>query len=175
MTEPQLVVPLRAYDEAMPTAHPYAAPGSSFVYRTNVNVPPGATSRAPVGPLLNRLRLVFGTAHVVIGIVAFGGMVAGAIGGNMELLWNSSLGIWASLALFFAWALVDVLWVYRFWNWIPPQHRYTSLWRSYISPRVACGFLLCLSSASSGCSPSTSATTRSWNASGSRRPAPSRR
>lgn len=125
----------------MSTVNPYAAPETSFVYRTNVNVPPGAASRAPVGPLLNRLRLAFGTAHVVIGIVAFGGMLFGAIVQNMTLLRNSSFGIWVSLAFLFAWVLVDVFWTYRFWSWIPPEHRYTSLWRRYISPGAACGFL----------------------------------
>lgn len=125
----------------MSTGNPYAAPAASSVYRVDVNVPPGASARAPVGPLLNRLRLVFGTAHVIVGAVAVGGMVAGAVARNMELLRNSSFGVWASLAFFFAWALVDILWVHRFWSWIPPEHRYTSMWPRYISPGTVCGLL----------------------------------
>jgi hypothetical protein len=128
------------YDDGMSTGNPYAAPQTPLVYRTNVNVPPGAASRAPLGPLLNRLRLGFGSAHVVLGSAAFGGAVAGLVSHDMELLRASALGMWASAGFFFAWVLVDVLWLYRFWSWIPPEHRYTSMWRSYISPAAACGF-----------------------------------
>lgn len=125
----------------MSSVNPYAAPEATCVYRTNVNVPPHAASGAPVGPLLNRLRLAFGAGHVVTGMIALGGMLAGAIAHDMNVVLGSSLGLLASLALFFAWVVVDVIWVYRFWSWIPPRHRYTSLWRRYISPGAACAFM----------------------------------
>ena len=134
----------------MDPTNPYAAyapPAPPIVYRQNVFVPPGASTAPLLGPGLRNAKLVLGIVQTLAIIVGVGLLFAGVAvrtqtgdgagllmaGGVVFAFWNLT---------FFAYALLSMVWAYKFWSWIPPEHRHMSLWKSYVSPMQATLFML---------------------------------
>jgi len=116
------------------------------LYRQNVFVPPGA-SQAPVPkPTLRKVKLAAGIAQIVTLTATIGGFVAGGVlgpdtdaGGAFMILGGISAAfLYMSL---FAYSIVNLVSAYKFWSWIPPEQRHTNLWKKYISPGAAVGFM----------------------------------
>jgi hypothetical protein len=120
-----------------------AAPG----YRQNVFVPPGTVAGPLVAPWLRTLKLGLGVLQLLAMFIGFGGLIAGAVTADSSdgpnnvflLVGGLSLGFWY-FALF-AYAIANMVWIYKFWSWLPPEQRYTNLWKKYISPGTAIGFM----------------------------------
>lgn len=135
-----------------PHANPYAPPAAAPLYRANANVfvPPGEIAGPLPSPGLRKAKLGIGIAQLALLFVALAAIVAGAIvtgssHGNSEVgnvlmaVGGGAFGFW--YLLIFATAIVNGLWIYRFWSWIPPEQRHTSMWKKYISPGTAVGFM----------------------------------
>lgn len=122
-----------------PTANPYAPP----MYRHNGFVPAGATAGAVVQPGLRKLKLGLGIAQLVsmfLAFVFFGVGISMRDDGIPLLITGGVLfGIW--YLLLFAYLIANVIWSYKFWSWIPPEQRWTNLWKKYISPGMFVGFM----------------------------------
>lgn len=123
------------------------APAAVPVYRQNVFVPEGARTAPLLGAGLRIAKLVLGIVQTVLLLVGTGLLVAGGAreaqggdGGTLMVSGGVALALWWVAVI--AFAVVSMVWGYRFWSWIPPQHRHTSLWKKYISPRQAAGFML---------------------------------
>jgi hypothetical protein len=121
--------------------NPYAAPGPAL-YRQNVFVPPGEKSGELPSPWLRNTKLALGIVQLsslLFGIAAF--VAAGVVdsgdddGGALVVAGALLLGVWY-LALI-AYGLVNLIWVYKFWSWIPTEQRHTKMWKKYISPGTA--------------------------------------
>jgi hypothetical protein len=120
--------------------------GLQPLYRQNGFVPPGASTSPLPGSGLRKGKLGLGIVQLAaailgVGLVAFGfvvgpeGDAAQALfitGGVFFVLWYCAL---------MAYGIVSMVWTYRFWSWIPPEHRHTPLWKKYISPGQALGFM----------------------------------
>jgi preprotein translocase subunit SecG len=124
-------------------ANPYAAPGPAM-YRQNVFVPPGTVSEPLVKPTLRKLKLAAGIGQIVTMVVGIVFFVVGAImssdgGGDagqvFMILGAVTFGFWYLLV--FAAAIANMIWIYKFWSWIPPEQRHTNMWKKYISPGMA--------------------------------------
>lgn len=122
--------------------NPYAPPGPQM-YRQNVFVPHGATAGPLVGPTLRKVKLAAGIGQIVTLLAGVGLLVTGgALGGDGDVFLVAgfaALGLW--YMLLFAYSIANVIWLYKFWSWIPPEQRHTSMWKKYISPGVALGFM----------------------------------
>jgi hypothetical protein len=129
-------------------APPAQSPGPNAppLYRQNFFVPPGASTAPLFGPGLRKWKLALGIAQVATMVAGLGLLIGGAVvgpdrdagavlmgvGGGFLLLWE---------LLLIAYAVVGLVWTYKFWSWIPPEQRHTSLWKKYISPGQALGFM----------------------------------
>lgn len=128
-----------------PYANPYAAPaGPAMMYRQNVFVPPGAMTGPLVGPTLRKVKLGLGIAQTLAMLAGFTLFVAGAVMSNEDgqtliIVGSCTLGLW--YLLLFGYAITNMIWLYQFWSWIPPEQRHTNLWKKYISPGTAVGFM----------------------------------
>lgn len=123
--------------------NPYAAPAPQM-YRQNFFVPQGARSGPLVGPTLRKVKLVTGIAQIVSMVAMIALFVAAGVigpGDNDPVIWAALGCLGLFYLLIIAYAIVNVIWVYQFWSWIPPEQRHTSLWKKYISPGAAVGFM----------------------------------
>jgi len=114
------------------------------MYRQNVFVPHGGTAGPLLGPTLRRLKLAAGIGQLLALAVGLTLMIAGAVmgedeGGAIVIAGMGGLGF--CYLLIFVYAIVNAIWIYQFWSWIPPEQRYTSMWKKYISPGAAVGFM----------------------------------
>ncbi|CAN5924718.1 hypothetical protein BH11MYX4_BH11MYX4_41680 [soil metagenome] len=125
---------------------PYAAyaPPAQPLYRQNVFVPQGAGTVPLLGPGIRNVKLALGIAQVVTGTAALVFVIAGGIqGGGADVLFAVGGALFLLCnALLMAWAGVSLVWIHRFWSWIPPDQRHTSMWKKYISPNQATFFML---------------------------------
>ncbi len=132
------------YAQPAPQPNPYAAPGPG-IYRQNVFVPHGATSGPLVSPSLRKVKLVTGIAQIVTLLGGVAAIVLGTVMNASERDIAAAFGL-AFLGLFYllliAYGVANLVWIYKFWAWIPPEHRYTSMWKKYISPGMAVGLML---------------------------------
>jgi hypothetical protein len=122
----------------------YAPPAAPALYRQNVYVSPGATVGPVPSPMLRTLKLVAGIGQVVMLCGLIGGVIVVVTGGQEAAeVGGPIIGICAVLwyAFLLAYSISSIVWVYKFWSWIPPQERYTKLWQKYISPGTAAGFM----------------------------------
>ena len=140
--------PYNPYGQQPPHAQPYAAhnpyaPPGPQMYRQNVFVPPGAGAGAPVGPTLRKVKLATGIAQLVTMFAGIGLLIAGGMmGGDGDAFVVAGLALFGLWYMFvFAYSIANVVWLYKFWSWIPPEQRHTSMWKKYISPGVAIGFM----------------------------------
>ncbi|MBX3211133.1 MAG: hypothetical protein KF850_03805 [Labilithrix sp.] len=124
--------------------NPYAAPGTApAMYRQNVFVPPGANAGPLVGGTLRKVKLATGIAQMltlfgaIVAIIA--GSALGEDGGALVIAGMGFLGFW--YLLLFAYGIANAVWLYKFWSWIPPEQRHSSMWKKYISPGMAVGFM----------------------------------
>lgn len=127
-------------------AHAYAAQGQQPLYRANVFVPPGAAGGGLVSPALRKIKLGVGVVQMLCLLAGSAVLVVAALEGSQGIQDGSAFAM--AMALFMGWyvllfvyGLTHAIWVYKFWSWIPPEQRYTSLWKKYISPGTAVGFL----------------------------------
>lgn len=133
---------------------PYAPPaqyppmtgyGQSALYRQNVLVPPGSNAGPLVGTGLSTAKLVVGVVQL-LGLFATVIFIGAAIlispegrpDGTLMGLGVAAMVLWY-LALI-AFGILNLVWLYKFWSWIPPEQRYTPIWKKYISPGMAIGF-----------------------------------
>jgi hypothetical protein len=133
--------PYAPYPQQAP--NPYAPPGAAM-YRQNVFVPYGATAGPLVGPTLRKVKLTLGIVQIVamlaaIGLMIAGGVMGGDSGGVLVVTGAGVFGLW--YLLLFGYAITSMIWLYQFWSWIPPEQRHTSMWKKYISPGTAIGFM----------------------------------
>ena len=124
-------------------ANPYAAAGPAM-YRQNVFVPHGVTAGPLVKPTLRKVKLATGIAQIVtlVGAIAMfvlAGLLSGDEGSVLAMAGMGVFGLW--YVLLFAYGIVNVIWLYQFWSWIPPEQRHTNMWKKYISPGAAVGFM----------------------------------
>jgi hypothetical protein len=134
--------PHYAQQEAPYPPNPYAAPQA--LYRENVFVPHGAMGGPLVKPTLRTMKLVLGIAQLVFLFSAIGLFIAGAVQGEEDAVGfmvagGIGFGLWYLVLL--GAAITNWIWIYQFWSWIPPEHRHTNLWKKYISPGTAVGFM----------------------------------
>jgi hypothetical protein len=137
--------PQAPYAQQSPHApvNPYAAP-SPAMYRQNVFVPHGVTAGPLVGSTLRKVKLALGIAQVVtmiagIALMIIGGVMGGDEGSVVAMVGMAVFGLW--YLLLFGYGIANMIWVYQFWSWIPPEQRHTSMWKKYISPGTAIGFM----------------------------------
>jgi hypothetical protein len=132
--------------------NPYASPapphgavhGAQPLYRQNVYVPQGAHSAPLPSPGLRKAKLVLGILQMVSMFVGIGLFIVGAVigpddGGVFMGLGGGFFALWYMLLM--AYGIVGMVWTYKFWSWIPPEQRHTNLWKKYISPGTALGFM----------------------------------
>ena len=140
--------PYHPYGQQPPHAQPYAAqnpyaPPGPQMYRQNVFVPPGVTAGAPVGPTLRKVKLASGIAQIVTMLAGIALLITGSMmGGDGDVFVIVGLalfGLWYMFLL--AYSIANVIWLYKFWSWIPPEQRHTTMWKKYISPGMAIGFM----------------------------------
>jgi hypothetical protein len=116
------------------------------LYRQNGFVPPGASAAPLLGPGLRKAKLALGITQVTSMVFGCGLFGAGiAVGGDTE---TASVLFIAGGVLFAVWyfallayGIVGMIWTYKFWSWIPPEQRHTPMWKKYISPGQALGFM----------------------------------
>jgi hypothetical protein len=140
--------PYSPYGQQAPYAqqqpfNPYAPPGPAM-YRQNLFVPYGASAGPLVGPTLRKVKLALGIVQIIAMLAAVGLFVgAGAMGNEdgapLAIAGMAALALW--YLLLFGYGIVSVVWLYRFWSWVPPEQRHTSMWKKYISPGMAIGFM----------------------------------
>lgn len=121
-------------------------PGAQPLYRQNVFVPPGASTAPLLGHGLRNAKLAVGIAYLVGGLIGFALFLAGAIMGPQDgggvLMGVGGGFLFLSYMLLMAWGILGLVWVHKFWSWIPPEQRYTPMWKKYISPGTAVCFAL---------------------------------
>lgn len=138
---------MQPYQQPPPAPHPYQqAPAPSPYYRQNLFVPPGASSAPLPGSGLRTSKLVLGIVQTIAMFAGIGLFIAGAAigaesdtGGVLMALGGGGFGLW--YLLLFAYGIVNMVWLYKFWSWIPPEQRHTSMWKKYVSPGSALGFM----------------------------------
>lgn len=132
------------YPQANSYAPPAPPPGPNPYYRQNVYVPPGASTNALPHPALKKAKLACGIGQT---LMIIGGMALLIIGGAMG---NDDGGVVAVVGMLvisvaylfiFGYAILNMIWLYRMWGWFPPEQRHTNLWKKYISPGTALGFM----------------------------------
>src|SRR5215813_10270098 len=87
-------------------------------YRQNFYVPPNAVAGPVPSPGLRKAKLVMGILQ--------------------------AFGLFVGVVLFFvfymallAYQIINMVWLYKMWSWVPPDQRHTKLWKKYISPAQA--------------------------------------
>lgn len=128
-----------------PGTHPGSHSGSAPLYRQNVFVPPGASTAPLLGRGLRNGKLGVGIAYLVAAFIGFGLFMAGALmgqdgGGALMVVGGGFLFL--SYMLVMVWGILGLVWIHKFWSWIPPEQRYTPMWKKYISPGAAACFML---------------------------------
>jgi len=117
-------------------------------YRSNVFVPPGASSSPLPSPGLKKAKLAAGILQIVMMFGGIGLIVAGAVisgnrhddsGNVLAAVGMGVFGLW--YLVIFAYAIINIVWLYKMWSWIPPEQRHTKMWNKYISPGTAVGFM----------------------------------
>jgi hypothetical protein len=129
-----------------PVQSGYGGGGLQPLYRQNGFVPPGASASPLLGPGLRKGKLALGIVQVSSLVLGSGLLAAGiAAGGNTDtggvllIFGGIMFAVWY-LALM-AYGVVGMIWIYKFWSWIPPEQRHTPLWKKYVSPGQALGFM----------------------------------
>lgn len=119
---------------------------ASPYYRQNLFIPPGASSAPLPGSGLRTWKLVLGIVQVLSILGAITLWIVAAVvgaesdtGGVLMAVGGAGFGLW--YLLIFAYAIVNMVWLYKFWSWIPPEQRHTSMWKKYISPGSALGYM----------------------------------
>ncbi len=113
-------------------------------YRQNLFVPPGAAAGPVPSPTLRKVKLACGIVQIVTLIAAIGCFVAGAaIGGDDGGAFVAIGMVIFSLlyVVLIAYGIMNMIWLYKIWSWIPPEQRHTKMWKKYISPGTALGFM----------------------------------
>jgi hypothetical protein len=122
---------------------PFGPIADPYGYRQNVFVPHGAVAGPLVGPTLRKVKLGLGIAQLAFLFTAIGLFISGGVlgdsGSPFLVAGAGGLTFWY-LALF-GYAIANMVWIHQFWSWIPPEQRYTSMWKKYISPGTAVGFM----------------------------------
>jgi hypothetical protein len=102
-------------------------------------------------PRLARSLAIFFTVLSSLGLIATVGLFTAAFAPMMTSRFGRpDEGLfmvgWVVLAvaifLFYAQCFAGLYWVYKAWDWLPPEQRYTKHWRSWITPAQAALFLL---------------------------------
>jgi hypothetical protein len=129
--------------------YPYGPPPGQAhqpLYRQNGFVPPGASTSPLLGSGLRRAKLALGIVQTVLGLGGVALLVSGAVVGPEEDAGSLLMALGGGLFAFWylalmAYGIIGMVWTYKFWSWIPPEQRHTSMWKKYISPGQALGFM----------------------------------
>jgi hypothetical protein len=127
-----------------PQGNPYAAPAPNPYYRQNVFVPPGASAGPLPTPTLRKVKLASGIVQVAAIVLSIGlFVVAGALGNEdgsvAAIIGMLFMTLWYFVLI--AYGIISMVWLYKIWCWFPPEQRHTKLWKKYISPGTAIGFM----------------------------------
>jgi hypothetical protein len=116
------------------------------LYRQNGFVPPGANAAPLLGPGLRKAKLTLGIVQLTSMVFACGLFVAGLMvggetdtGGVLLIVGSILFAVWYFALI--AYGILAMIWTYKFWSWIPPEQRHTPMWKKYISPGQALGFM----------------------------------
>jgi hypothetical protein len=121
-------------------------PYQQALYRANQNVfvPYGAKAGPLPKPFLKSLKLGLGIFQLVA--LLTGGVVLAAAstmsddrGEPLAIAGMGILGLW--YLCLFAYSMLQLWWSYSFWSWVPPEQRWTSMWKKYISPGMFIGLM----------------------------------
>ena len=128
--------------------NPYAAPSpyaQQMDYRHNANffVPPGSRAGNLPQPWLKTGKLFAGITAITLVLFGIGLVIGGAASRDQQsvLPLFGMLGIFTSYVAFFAYAVLNWIWIYQMWSWLPPEERYSNMWKKYVSPGTAIGFM----------------------------------
>jgi hypothetical protein len=116
--------------------NPYAPPAPTFA-------PPGAERGLMPGASLKTWKLILGVAMCVESLAFMGFLTAASIIRGRAGDPYAFAGVacfFLSCITFVVLLVIALLRVYRLWKWIPPEHRWASFWKRYISPGAAVGF-----------------------------------
>jgi len=115
------------------------------LYRQNFFVPPGARTGPVPGPGLRITKLLLGIGQLGLMLLAMmllaGAMIVHSRGDREALSIAAFLSFTIWELVIIAYAIVNAVWIYKMWSWIPPEQRHTNLWKKYISPGQALGFM----------------------------------
>lgn len=139
--------PAATYAPPAGAAYPYAGVAPMTGYRTNVLVPPGSQRGVLPSPALRVWKLVVGIVTI---LTLFAGVILCFVGALFHedrelqnvLLAAGGLVLFGSYLPLIAWSILSLVSLYKLWAWVPPEQRYTNMWKRYISPGVAVGFML---------------------------------
>ena len=122
-------------------ADPYGP--QALMYRENAFVPYGATAGPLPNPVFKKIKLALGIGQIVALLGSVGLMIGGAVigedGAPLALVGGAGLGLWYLLLI--AHFVLTMMWFHAFWSWVPPEQRWTSMWKKYISPGTFIGFM----------------------------------
>lgn len=121
-------------------ANPYAAPAPAL-YRENGFVPHGAVSGPLPNPALKKVKLAIAIAQLLFIFGGMGLVMGGAFTDTPELAIAGSVMLGLGYLCVFATMALTMYWNYVFWAWVPPDQRWTNLWKKYISPGTLIGFM----------------------------------
>ena len=123
-------------------ADPSAA-AQPLMYRENGFVPFGAVAGPLPNPMYKKVKLALAIAQLVAMLGGIGMMIAGAVvrddGAPLALIGGAGLGLWYLLLI--GHFVLTMMWFYAFWSWVPPNQRWTSMWKKYMSPGTFIGFM----------------------------------
>lgn len=116
--------------------------------------PPAAHYRADprvteFAPLPSGIRTAFMIVAgiAVIGFIASVGSFFGAIVSDPErpdarMLQVGMSILFLTILLVYVQAFLGMAWIYKAWKWLPPDERWSRHWKGWITPDMACFFLL---------------------------------
>lgn len=107
---------------------------------------PRATGFAPLkSGIRTAFTILAGIA--MLGFVASVGTFVAAIVSDPEhpsaRTMNAGMGIlFLTILLVYGQAFLGMAWIYKAWSWLPPDERWSRHWKGWITPDMACFFLL---------------------------------
>jgi hypothetical protein len=118
------------------------APAAAGIYRAPVVAPAFA-------PIAGGLRIAFG---IVVGISTLGFFGAIALftaaiivnpdQPNEALAISAACSFGVTVLFLYAQIGIGLFWIYRVWNWLPADQRWSRHWKGWISPSMAAGMML---------------------------------
>lgn len=124
----------------------YGALAGPGMYRQNVFIPPGQVRTGDVpSPWIRNVKLAGGIVGIVAMFGFIGGIIVTAMNDGQPDAQPAAITALSLMGLCYLMLLgsgiLNLIWIYQFWSWIPPEQRHTNMWKKYISPGQALGFM----------------------------------